>query len=363
MEPQKKLPFDKREYRERMEAIEGLTTEVTQLTKGRLKCVQRLIKFVFSHKRSSCEGDLTFVRTEAPKHGQFSLSNEMFISKRALEYHMNWAKILGLIEVATDCDERGSLRTTMSLCWPKIKELGRDQCATDADQCATDADQCATDALPTKPITNKPKSPTAEGEKSDFDFLRFQLRAIGVNDSSCIESAIQMKATPVEIQQVIDHAKSAEPKPPPGVIFGRIRAIGERPKLIHAPWPSQISEANRLRVADALHEREKLKRRDRLLAESDDTSKFVKTIDDDTVIRELYESPSPELVQVFDSDVDELENEFGEAFDQLPELEQIQLAESLGGFIAQQFRRHPDLIRLNLLEAFRDREKCEARTA
>ena len=263
---QGKLPFDKREYRVRMEAIEGLTTAATGLSTGRLKRVQDFLKRVFRHKSSSCEGDITFVASENPKHGQFSLSAEFFVSRRTIQNWVEWSKSTGLIDTAIDCDSWGDRRTTLSLNWATIKQLAglklpadqsasvSDQSASVSDQSASVSDQSATDAPLTKPIPNNPKSQQrGRGGTLEIQAAKACLRSLGVGDLRCVDVAIGRGVRIEEIRNVIDSAQRAEVTPKPQVVRGRVLAIVDNPRLAEKPWPEQIAATDRLRKADAAH--------------------------------------------------------------------------------------------------------------
>lgn len=131
------LPFDKREYRARMEAVETIGSD--ELTPGQLKKVRFLVKFVFKHRRSSAEGDLTFVQSGSG----FNLASELEVSKRTLANWLAWAKSIGVIELSVDCDGYRNRRSTLSICWNVVLKSSR-QSATDArSQSATVARQSA----------------------------------------------------------------------------------------------------------------------------------------------------------------------------------------------------------------------------
>ena len=254
------LPFDKREYSQRMEAVEKLESDL--LTPGQQKKVRFLLKFMFKHKESSCEGDMTFVREndrpEKPVRG-FSLADEMEVSKRTLENWLAWAIKIGVLMTSVDCDAWGVRRTTSSIVWPKVK-MGGDQRATVSDQRATVArslDQYSNS-------DQSPNTPKGVREGSDFLDLKNQLTRLDVRGTSCVDVAIAGKATEADVQAAIDSAMQQKTRPAPNVIYGRIKAMATNPQLATAPWVDAIAKTNELRQQDADHYERRRSRSNRI---------------------------------------------------------------------------------------------------
>ena len=121
MSSQQKLPFTKREYQQRMRAVESIqSAEVSKYQLGRIRF---LIKHAFKHSLSSCEGDLTFVQANNPTGGQFSLADDLQITQRTLNTHLKLAESIGVIATSVDCNGRRIRRTTLSIEWPAISKL------------------------------------------------------------------------------------------------------------------------------------------------------------------------------------------------------------------------------------------------
>ena len=110
--------------------------------------------------------------------------------------------------------------------------------------------------------------------------------------------------------------------------------------------PDQVSVAQRLRAADALHERKKLERKARVEREWES----------DPVVDAMFADPPPELVSAVDAECESIELMFGPAFDALLDSERDDFArEALSEYAYGQFRRGLDaLFRDELLRAFRE---------
>ena len=184
----------------------------------------------------------------------------------------------------------------------------------------------------TQRVTPNPTSGNGVGDSLDLSLetLRKRAAAIGVHATNCIARAINDGATADEVAAVLFSAEGQTPKPKPGVIVGRLKAIAKNPKLATAPWPDQIERTNRLRDADRQHEQEKQRRRKQIdeAGETENTDALA-----DALQRGLAESePSAEQCRQAE-----------EHLDAMPEAEQKELAQrTLPPVLLKRFLRDPN---------------------
>ena len=261
---QQNLPFDKRDYHQRMVAIETMKSKL--LSARQLGRVRFLAKYIFKSRRSSYEGVLTFVQADAPKRYQFSLADDLQLSGRTLSRHLNWAEQIGVLERAIDCDDFGDRRTTVSINWRQVASLAGvefaqnqadrnvEQTDKNAEQADRNAEQTDRLSVSTKPNTKEPKSQPCGG---DFESL---LASVGIGDRNVVTKAIDKGATAADCLDVLHSA--IRHQVPAGIAHGRLMAIGGNPDLTSKPWPAAIAAAQRLRESDRHHYREKQRRRE-----------------------------------------------------------------------------------------------------
>jgi hypothetical protein len=355
---QSKLGFDKREFAQRIDAIQSIP-KVDCLTAGQLKCVKRFCTFVFSYNKSSAEGDLTLVASDETDETTNAILKRCQITVRALAYWIAWGKKSGLISSSTDCNGLRRRRTTISINWERIRDLlevkiePRQNATVAFSQNATvavceprqnatvAAAKCNGCILPiikhiSESHTLTHSECTSEGgsDVEKIQGIKRELAELGVLGVNAVDQAIRAGVRIQELQRLVAFAQSQSPRPAPNVIFGRIKAMKETPSIAEAPYPHAIAVVRSERAADAAHEREKLRRRNLAVQ-----------------IGAMPGDPGDERDR-------ELEREFGPWLDAMGADERDEFARSvLSDFTFCRWRKDPlgPSVRLLLLEALEGR--------
>ena len=341
---QQKLPFSKREYQQRMLAVESIqSADVSRYQLGRIRF---LIKHVFKHSLSSCEGDLTFVQANAPAGGQFSLADDLQVTQRTLNTYLRLAESLGVIATTIDCDGRRIRRTTMSIEWTEISKLsgvkfGSRQTENPASQTANYERQTANSASQTETFSvssiSKNKEPKSQPCEGDFESL---LVAVGIGDRNVVAKAIDKGATAADCLGVLQSA--IRYRVPAGVVHGRLMAIGDNPSLTSKPWPAAVAAAQQLRKSDQQHYANKARRREAI--------EHAGCTANSESIAEVLCDHVDEIQAA--AELERLEQALGQRWELMPSVDQNRFAESvLSEFDFRRWIQNRDRCRFELLEA------------
>ena len=343
---QQKLPFSKREYQNRMQAVEAI--QFDGISRYQLGRIRFLIKYVFKHSLSSCEGDLTFVQSNNPAGGQFSLANDLQITQRTLNTYLKLAESIGVIATSVDCDGRRFRRTSLSIEWPQISKLsgvkfGSRQTENPVSQAENYERQTENPASQTETFSassisknKRSKSPTAN---EGWDFKKL-LAAAGIADRNAVSKAIDSGATARDCSEVLRSAIAARAKPE--VVHGRLMSLADNPNLVLAPWPAAVAAAQQLRKSDQQHYANKARRREAI--------EHAGCTANSESIAEVLCDHVDEIQAA--AELERLEQALGQRWELMPSVDQNRFAEGvLSEFDFRRWIQNRDRCRFELLEA------------
>ncbi len=275
------LPRDKQERKQRMrdlrhhwfKLIEALEDADCGLSKGQRRRVAALMKRWLKSDYSNWCGVGTTRRTY--------LAKEWMMSRRTVEYQLEWAQSVGVLDWSVDTDERGVRRTTIQLLFVRLAELvgmpsqpdgdvltecqpekddvlAVDQSASVADQSATVADQSATVADQSATIAQHSSNSITPLPPDEWQAVENLFIELGVSDGLApdwIREARQLELTVADCRDIAETYRVNESKfRGPGAIAFRIRK-GEWPAA-GVRDPRVIQEAEQKRAAQQRSARE-----------------------------------------------------------------------------------------------------------